>query len=178
MDRYRGFLRWTRADQALIVFLSFTRRTNFNPDQISVTAHTFTSTSPASSPTPRTTSSVRSVATPELFLGQLTHSIPAGASSFAMQANSFVNSVRDFVNNMEKSRALGGFGVVHLASASRSSSRTSAGWFTKCTRKFALIPNFCGSGVPEYPGMNFYRRADRKVYAFEILITALSRQKV
>ena len=39
---------------------SFTRITNFNPDQISLTAHTFTSTKPASSPIPRTSFSARS----------------------------------------------------------------------------------------------------------------------
>ena len=39
-------------------------------------------------PISRTTFSSRSVATPELFLGQLTHSIPAGASRLLMRSNS------------------------------------------------------------------------------------------
>src|SRR5580700_9385119 len=82
---------------------SFTRRTNFNPDQTSVTAHTFTSTSPAASPTSRTVFSSTSVATPELFLGQLTHSMPAGASSSLLRLNSLQRTVFDFVNSMAKS---------------------------------------------------------------------------
>src|ERR1700722_15315547 len=82
---------------------SLTRRTNFNPDQTSVTAHTFTSTNPASSPTSRTMFSFRSVTTPELFLGQLTHNIPAGASSLLIRLKSLANSAFDFVNTIAKS---------------------------------------------------------------------------
>src|SRR6202167_2633302 len=74
---------------------SFTRRTNFSPDHTSVTAHTFTSTNPASSPVSRTVFSSTSEARPELFFGQLTHNIPAGASSFASRENSRTNSARD-----------------------------------------------------------------------------------
>ncbi len=82
---------------------SFSRLTNFNPDQISVTAQTFTSTKPAASPMARTTFSSTSVATPEVFLGQLTHSIPAEASCSATRANSLVNAPFDFVNIIAKS---------------------------------------------------------------------------
>src|SRR5450631_1169729 len=58
---------------------SFTRITNFRPDHTSLTAHTFTSTRAAAKPILLTSFSFRSVTTPEVFLGQLTHSIPAGA---------------------------------------------------------------------------------------------------
>src|SRR6476469_5123904 len=53
---------------------SFTRITNFSPDQTSLTAHTFTSTRPAVKPILITSFSPRSVTIPEAFLGQLTHS--------------------------------------------------------------------------------------------------------
>src|SRR5208282_4571722 len=69
--------------------------TNFNPDQTSVTAQTFTSTRPASSPRWRITSSVRSVGTPELFLGHEIHSMPAGASAFAAGINSSSRTARE-----------------------------------------------------------------------------------
>src|ERR1700736_1230525 len=66
---------------------SFTLITNFSPDHTSFTAQTFTSTRPASSPILRTSFSFRSVAMPDVFLGQLTHSIPAGASRRAYRGN-------------------------------------------------------------------------------------------
>ncbi|MGC1373840.1 MAG: hypothetical protein WA824_17030 [Candidatus Sulfotelmatobacter sp.] len=69
----------------------------------------------------RTSFSVKSVATPELFFGQLTHNIPAGASSLANWENCFDNCVRDFVNSMAKSITSGFFGSVHGTKASRSS---------------------------------------------------------
>src|SRR5437667_8662095 len=52
---------------------------SFSPDQTSSTAQTFISTSPSGKAIWRTTSSVTSVATPELFFGQDTHIIPAGS---------------------------------------------------------------------------------------------------
>jgi hypothetical protein len=97
--------------------------------------------------------SSRSLATPELFLGQLTHIIPAGASPFAIRGNCSVNSARDLVNIIAQSSAPEFFVTVHSASASRNSSRTLAGALGNHTRNPALIPNFFGSGVPEYPGM-------------------------
>src|ERR1041384_7542381 len=59
---------------------SFKRNTNFNPDQISSTAQTFTSTIPLAMPIARITSSVRSVATPEDFFG---HEIQNIAEEFS-----------------------------------------------------------------------------------------------
>jgi len=73
-----------KTGKSLTIFLrSFTLITNFSPDHTSFTAHTFTSTSPTSNPIFRTSFSLRSVATPEAFFGQLTHNIPAGASCLA-----------------------------------------------------------------------------------------------
>jgi hypothetical protein len=135
-------------------YRSFTRRTNFSPDHTSVTAHTLTSTNPASRPIPRTRFSSRSEATPELFFGQLTQNMPAGASSFVNRENSSANSARDLLKSMAKSSMSPGFVfILHPANASRNSARTSAGAFAKRTRKPGLMPNFFGSGVPEYPGI-------------------------
>src|ERR1700729_1401583 len=132
---------------------SFVRRTNFNPDHTSVTAQTFTSTKPGRNPISRTAFSSRSVVTPELFFGQLTHNIPAGASAFASRENSFVNSRCDLVNSITKSSASPCLTMLHSDNAWDNSARTSAGAFANCARNPALIPNFFGSGVPEYPGI-------------------------
>ena len=56
---------------------------NFNPDHVSSTAHTFTSTNPSGNATARTTSSVTSLTTPDDFLGHETHSVPSSAISCA-----------------------------------------------------------------------------------------------
>ena len=58
-------------------YRSARRRTSFNPDQVASIAHTLTSTRPLASACSRTTSSVRSVGTPEARLGQAIHSPPA-----------------------------------------------------------------------------------------------------
>jgi hypothetical protein len=95
-----------------------------------------------------------SVATPELFFGQLTHSIPAVDSSLAKPENSVESSARDFVKNMRKSSGpQGSLNTSHADIASRNSRRTSAGALSREMRNPLLIPNFFGSGVPEYPGM-------------------------
>ena len=82
---------WSRASRPQphnhLVTRSFTRITNFSPDQTSFTAQTFTSTSPAGRPILITSFSPKSVTMPEAFLGQLTHSIPAGASRRANFGN-------------------------------------------------------------------------------------------
>src|SRR4029453_10000676 len=65
------------------------RRTNLSPDQTSVTVQTFTSTTLASRPIRRTTSSVRSVSTVDAFLGQATQSMPAGGRSGTACLNAF-----------------------------------------------------------------------------------------
>jgi hypothetical protein len=57
------------------------------------------------------------------------------------------------VNIIAKSTAPAFFVTLQSASASRKSAPTSAGALANHTRNPALIPNFFGSGVPEYPGM-------------------------
>jgi hypothetical protein len=98
--------------------------------------------------------SLRSVVTPELFLGQLTHNIPAGASSLLIRLHSFVSGAFDFVNTIAKSSGVFLLSVVsHPASSVFNSAHTSGGGSVRHTRNPGLIPNFFGSGVPEYPGM-------------------------
>src|SRR5206468_6646630 len=90
----------------------------------------------------------------ELFLGQLTHSIPEGASSLVVRWNSFARAVFDFVNTIAKSIAvLPSLTISQAASSVLNSARTSAGTSANDTRNPALMPNFFGSGVSEYPGM-------------------------
>src|ERR1700721_251798 len=140
---------------------SFKRRMNFNPDQMSVIAHTFTSTRPTARPVSRTIFSVTLVATPELFFGQLTQNIPAGESNFATRLNSDSNSFCVLVNVMAKSTSAASFErISHFASSDFSSFFTSGALLTRRTRKPSLIPNFFGSGVPEYPGMRIFYCAD------------------
>jgi hypothetical protein len=45
--------------------------------------------------------------------------------------------------------------MLQSANSFASSDRTSAGARTSNTRNPGLIPNFLGSGVPEYPGIVF-----------------------
>jgi hypothetical protein len=52
--------------------------TNFNPDQVSSIAQTLISTRPSGSAVFRTTTSVKSVATPEAFFGHDTQIVPSG----------------------------------------------------------------------------------------------------
>src|ERR1700739_3581751 len=53
--------------------------TNFSPDQVSSMAQTLMSTRPSGNARSRTTTSLRSVATPEAFFGQDTQIMPSGA---------------------------------------------------------------------------------------------------
>src|SRR5215813_3379403 len=113
---------------------SLRRRTNFNPDQTSVTAQTFTSTSPAARPVSRTMFSVRSVGTPELFLGQLIQSMPAGASCLLTRLKSLVNDEADLLKTMAKSSGvLPSLTGSHLVKDLFSCAPTSFGASTKQT---------------------------------------------
>src|SRR5579871_6042677 len=58
------------------------RITNFNPDHTSSTAQTFMSTKPVGRTNSRITLSVRSLATPEVFLGHEIHTTASGAIFF------------------------------------------------------------------------------------------------
>src|SRR5690349_4585390 len=131
--------------------------TNLRPDQTALIAHTFTSTRPAASPISRTLFSSRSVASPELFLGQETHSIPAGASLFDHCGNFFLRSDWLLLGSNTKSRAvLTELASWHSVSAVLSSDFTSGGRSGRATLKPGLIPSFFGSGVPEYPAIAGY----------------------
>ena len=79
------------------------RTTNFNPDQTSLTAQTFTSTRPVASPMLRIIFSSKSDSTPELFFGQEIQSIPAGASFAAQSGNLASSSAWLFTNKCTKS---------------------------------------------------------------------------
>jgi hypothetical protein len=119
---------------------------------MSVTAQTFTSTSPAARPISRTMFSLRSVEMPEVFLGQLIQSTPAGARFLPIRGNSFFREAADFVKSMAKSSGvLGSPGSAHLSRDGFSSATTSEGASIRRTWKPSLMPSFFGSGVPEYP---------------------------
>src|SRR5204863_5346290 len=73
----------------------FSRRTiNFNPDQVSSIAHTFTSTNPSGNATARITSSVTSVSTLADLFGQETQTVPVSAIFSRKTDNLFSNSLR------------------------------------------------------------------------------------
>ena len=66
-------------------------------------AQTFTSTNPESSPNWRTTPSVRSVSTPDAFLGHATQSMPFASSLSRSGANLFRSSDNAFTKRIAKS---------------------------------------------------------------------------
>src|SRR5882724_2097690 len=72
----------TRFHFAFANFRFARRTTSFNPDQVSSTAHTFTSTNPSGSATERITSSVTSPGTPADFFGHETQSVPLSGKFF------------------------------------------------------------------------------------------------
>jgi hypothetical protein len=81
----------------------FSRRIiNFNPDQISSTAQTFTSTKPSGNAISRMTSSVTSVETPEDFFGHETQTIPSSDILFRKIDIFFCNSLRRPVKRWTK----------------------------------------------------------------------------
>ena len=129
---------------------SFRRKTNFSPDQTSSTAQTFTSTIPWAKPMARTTSSVRSLATPELFFGHEIQSIPAGVSFSAFFKNVRSNSRFVVTNSHTKSNGLRPREfTVTLGGNSNSRSIKPAGALIKSRLQPSLIPSFLASGVAE-----------------------------
>src|SRR5438309_1590679 len=81
----------------------FSRRTiNFNPDHVSSTAQTFTSTNPSGNATSRMVSSVISVATPEDFFGHEIQSIPVSAINLRSRFSSFSSTFRSETNKWTK----------------------------------------------------------------------------
>src|SRR5665811_1319506 len=124
---------------------SFSLRTNLSPDHVASTAQTFTSTSPDSSPNVRTTPSVRSVATPDVFLGHATQSIPLGSSLSRSRANPFSRSDCALTNSIAKSRAP--LDAMRDPSGSPPSSPAkSFGSETNCSRAPGFIPSLSTSG--------------------------------
>ena len=82
----------------------FVRRTiNFNPDQVSSIAHTFTSTNPRGSATSRTTFSVTSVGTPDDLFGQETQTVPVSAIFSRKIDNLLANSLRFLMKREQNS---------------------------------------------------------------------------
>src|SRR6266702_2101075 len=87
----------------VIVNFRFSRRTiNFNPDQVSSIAHTFTSTNPSGNATARITSSVTSVGTPDDLFGQETQTVPAFAIFSRKTGNLLSNSLRSSMKTWTK----------------------------------------------------------------------------
>jgi hypothetical protein len=83
---------WKHGRLHFTVRFRFSRRTiNFNPDQVSSIAHTFTSTNPSGNATARITSSVTSVGTPDDLFGQETQTAPASAIFSRRTGNRFAN---------------------------------------------------------------------------------------
>src|SRR5690348_13257250 len=68
-------------------YLSPSRNINFNPDQVSSTAQTFTSTSPFFNPKSRIMFSSRSVAIPDDFFGHDIHIMPSFFRIFLLALN-------------------------------------------------------------------------------------------
>src|SRR5438270_4381171 len=129
----------------------FSRRIiNFNPDQVSSTAQTFTSTNPSGNAISRITSSVRSVEIPEDFFGHETQTVPFSDILSRKIDNFFCNSLRRLVKRWTKfeleSRRLENATPSGIFPSNR---RYFAGALMVTTVKPVLIPSFCGSGVPE-----------------------------
>src|SRR5262249_28565926 len=89
--------------------LSFNRNTNFNPDQVSSTAQTFTSTSLALRPISRTMFSSKSVGTPAAFFGQEIQSMPSAFIASRSLGISAAKLLRLAVKKCRKSMSLPSF---------------------------------------------------------------------
>src|SRR5262249_54962269 len=87
-------IRGIELDYFLGLGRSLTRITKRSPDQVSSTAQTLLSTRPACKPISRTRSSVKSVGTPEAFLGQAIQRPPAGERRWANGRNFLARSAR------------------------------------------------------------------------------------
>jgi glutamate/tyrosine decarboxylase-like PLP-dependent enzyme len=129
--------------------------TNRSPENTSLIAQILLSTSPASSPIRRTTPSSRSVATPDAFLGQAIHKLPAGASLAAAGAKRRSRSAADCGNSTMTSSSFRRRPPATATPSGRGSSqrRISSGAEASATRAPGLMHSFCASGVPEYPAM-------------------------
>src|SRR5438105_13840082 len=129
---------------------------SFSPGQTSSTAQTFISTSPSGKAIWSTTSSVTSVATPELFFGQDTHIIRAGSIAHRNGSSLAFNVDLDDANKCMKSTPL----LTRFAHFTESSagSCSSARDFSDTPSTYAVIPSldpsFLQRGFPDYPARN------------------------
>ncbi len=126
--------------------------TSFNPDQISSTAHTFTSTSPSGNASARTVSSEMSVVFPDDFFGHETQIIPFGARNCLASANLLASSHLSVTKICTICRS----GTGWLNKAGREpldamSADTLSGMPTRHVFWPSTTPSFLANGVPEYP---------------------------
>src|SRR5262249_18028249 len=138
------------------VFRSRRRKTKRRPDQVSSMAQTLLSTRPEARPTSRTTSSVRSVGTPDARLGHATQSPPDVWSCPAALANSATRVSRELMKrritsyvsapNSEATLTPSGIGA--------SDASSEAGAERSARRASGFRPSFFDRGVPEYPAIN------------------------
>src|SRR2546427_568356 len=124
------------------------RITKRSPDHVSSIAQTLLSTRPSGRPTSRSASSVRSLSTPELFLGQAIQSAPAGSSARASFAKWRSRSAREVVKKTTRSSGA----RTRLRTSTRSGSCPSvrsnpSGAPTSASRAPSFTPSFFGSGV-------------------------------
>jgi hypothetical protein len=129
------------------------RITNWQPWKTSVIEAVLLSTRPAARPYSCTSVKVRSVCTPEAFLGQPTQRRPAGSSARWSEPNRRANTLRWVVNSTATSMPFvararkstsGGSGACR-----RSRSSNPGGAPTSTTRDPWRMPSFFHSGVPE-----------------------------
>src|SRR5689334_2861898 len=136
---------------------SFKRYTNFSPDQVSSTAHTFTSTSPSPRPISRIKFSLRSVAFPEVFLGQEIQSEPLAARQpFASLKRRFKSAWVVANNWMKSSFSPSCSAQFTLSGNGPRILRYPGGPLSSAMRCPGLMPSFLTSGVPEYPAITGY----------------------
>src|SRR5690242_2960453 len=140
---------------------SFKRYTNFSPDQVSSTAHTFTSTSPSPRPISRIEFSLRSVAIPEVFLGQEIQSEPFAARHRCASLKRRFKSAWVVANNwMKSSFSPSCSAQLTLSGNAPRVLRYPGGPPSSAMRCPGLMPSFLTSGVPEYPAITLYCTQD------------------
>jgi hypothetical protein len=131
------------------------RRTNFNPDQVSVTAQTLTSTSPALRPVSLTPRSFNFVTAPELFFRQHAHTMPVGLSNGTTLRSSVARSSGDSPKIITKSNGpVGARTSSHSVSTLCNSALTFPGALEKYTRIRGRTPSFFARGLLEYPDID------------------------
>jgi hypothetical protein len=135
-----------------VLLRSLFRITSFNPDQVSSTAHTLTSTKPSGNASARISSSFTSEGTFEAFFGHETQIVPPGSSTGRSLRRIFDKSTLRVTKMWAISIPLFGdasrTGIIPL---SRISSATVIGIPDRQVRCPSFTPSFFAKGVPEYP---------------------------